>query len=99
MSLGGGKPLDVMTSFAMMQDRPKFSLGQSPDFDEFCWWYVTKLPGARRVPPQCLRPEIVTYLNQVLSTDNLSGAPITRFLKMIWSKSTSIAGPSTSAIH
>lgn len=87
MSLGGGKPLDVMTSFAMMQDRPKFSLVQSPDFDEFCWWYVTKLPGARRVPPQCLRPEIVAYLNEVISADNLSGAPITRFLKMIWSKS------------
>ncbi|HTT97655.1 MAG TPA: glycosyltransferase [Rhizomicrobium sp.] len=87
MSLGGGKPLDVMTSFAMMQDRPKFSLVQSPDFDEFCWWYVTKLPGTRRVPPACQRPEIVAYLNEVISSDNLSGAPITRFLKMVWSKS------------
>jgi len=87
MSLGGGKPLDVMTSFAMMQDRPKFSLVQSPDFDEFCWWYVTKLPGTRRVPPACQRPEIVAYLNEVISGDTLSGAPITRFLKMIWSKS------------
>jgi len=87
MSLGGGKPLDVMTSFAMMQDRPKFSLVQSPDFDDFCWWYVTKLPGTRRVPPACQRPEIVAYLNEVISSDNLSGAPITRFLKLVWSKS------------
>lgn len=87
MSLGGNKPLDVLTSYALMQDRPKFSLSQSPDYEEFCWWYMTKIAGTRRVPPGCLRPEIVVYLNEVLSVSDFSGVPITRFLRMIWMKS------------
>jgi glycosyltransferase involved in cell wall biosynthesis/tetratricopeptide (TPR) repeat protein len=87
MSLGGNKPLDVLTSYALMQDRPKFSLSQSPDYDEFCWWYMTKIAGTRRAPPGCLRPEIVAYLNEILSASDFSGVPITRFLRMVWMKS------------
>lgn len=86
LSLGDGKPLDVLTSYVMVREPPGISLEPSPDFDEFCWWYVTRLCDARKVPPPCLKPEIVTYLNQVVASDSFSGVPITRFLKAAWSE-------------
>jgi glycosyltransferase involved in cell wall biosynthesis len=87
LSFGGGKPLDVLASFVMMQERPGFSLDQSPEYDEFCWWYVTRVCDARKVPPACLRPEIAAYLNNVISHDGFSGIPITRFLRILWLES------------
>ena len=63
LSFGGGMPLDVLTSFVMVQERPHFSLVQSPNYDEFCWWYLTRLSDARKCLTACLRPEIVAYLN------------------------------------
>jgi glycosyltransferase involved in cell wall biosynthesis len=86
LSLGEGKPLDILTSYVMVRDPPGISLEPSPNFDEFCWWYVTRLCDARKVPPPCLKPEIVGYLNEVVASDNFSGVPITRFLKIAWSE-------------
>jgi glycosyltransferase involved in cell wall biosynthesis len=87
LSFGGDKPLDMLTSFAMMQDRSKIPPAQISDFDEFCWWYLSKFVAPRRIPPACFRPEIVAHLNVSLVADTFSGVPITRFLKLIWSKS------------
>lgn len=87
LSFGGGKPLDMLTSFAMMQDRSRVPPAQLSDFDEFCWWYLSKFVAPRRVPPACLRPEIIDHLNAVIVADAFSGVPITRFLRLIWSKS------------
>jgi glycosyltransferase involved in cell wall biosynthesis len=87
MSFGGSKPLDILASLVMMQDRPSFALEQSPDYDEFCWWYVTRFSDARNVPPACLRPEIVSYLNEIVIKDDLSGVSVSRFLRISWSES------------
>ena len=83
----GGIPLDVLTSTVMVQERPHFSLEQSPNYDEFCWWYLTRLSDARNVPYSCLRPEIVAYLNGIDEKDRASAVPLTRFLRITWSES------------
>ena len=87
LSLGGGRPIDMLTSFAMMHDRSRIPPAQIADFDEFCWWYLSKYVAPRRIPPVCLGPEIVAHLNTSVVADAFCGIPITRFLKLIWSKS------------
>ncbi len=87
MSLETGKSLDRLTSFALLQGRPNLDLARPDAYDEFCWWYLTALAGACKIAPSCLQPDIVAYLNETVSGGDAFGLGVTRFLRLVRSKS------------
>ncbi|MEI9929107.1 MAG: glycosyltransferase [Rhizomicrobium sp.] len=86
LSLDEGKPLDRLTSFFLMQDRPGFALEESSAYDAFCWWYATALMGPKNIPPGAQQPDVIAHLNEAPQKPN-AGVPATRFLNELWSHS------------
>lgn len=80
--LDGGRSLDVLTSWGLMQAQPKFSLAQPGHLDLFHTWYLTTFFGLRRMSPDVFNPQLVTYFNEVVAKDEISGAPVTRYLRL-----------------
>jgi len=76
-----------LSSFAILQGRPAISLERADSYDEFCWWYLTAVFGAGKIPPGCMQPDIVAYLNETISARGFGGLGVTRFLRLAWSKS------------
>jgi glycosyltransferase involved in cell wall biosynthesis len=87
-TIHGDRSLDAMTSHALSRDRVESVVGHLLDEDDFCWWYVTRVAGARKAPPACLAPDILQYLNTAVSFDNALFLPMTRFLKAFWRRAT-----------
>jgi glycosyltransferase involved in cell wall biosynthesis len=87
LSLGREKPVDALASFALLQGRPPITLSHPKAYDDFCWWYLTGLAGTGKVPPACLQPDVVAYLDETVAGGDLPGLRTTRFLKLVWSNS------------
>ena len=87
LSMGDGRSIDALASFSLLQSRPPFSLTQPNAYDDFCWWYLTGLAGSGKVPPACLQPAIIAYLDETAAGGDFSGLRTTRFLKLVWSNS------------
>jgi tetratricopeptide (TPR) repeat protein len=81
---GGGAIHDPLTSFALTQESQDSVLARSTSRDDFCWWYATRVAGARKVPPDLLDPDVVADLNTTVGGDDGLGLPVTRFLKLFW---------------
>jgi glycosyltransferase involved in cell wall biosynthesis len=82
LALDGGRTLDVLTSWGLIQAQPKFSLAQASHLDHFHNWYLTGFFGARRMAPACLNPSLVSYFNEIVLKDELCGLPVTRYLRL-----------------
>ena len=87
LSLGNGKPIDALGAFGLLQNRPQISYTQPKAYDEFCWWYLSALAGTGKVPPACLQPEVVAYLDEAAASGDLPGLRANRFLKLVWANS------------
>ena len=87
LSMGNGKPIDALAAFGLLQNRPSILLTQPKAYDDFCWWYLSALAGTGKVPPACLQPDVVAYLNQAVASGDFPGLRTSRFLKLVWSNS------------
>jgi tetratricopeptide (TPR) repeat protein len=87
LSMGNGRLIDALAAFGLLQNRPQISLTQPKAYDDFCWWYLSALAGTGKVPPACLQPEVVAYLDEDAASGDLPGLRTSRFLKLVWSNS------------
>jgi glycosyltransferase involved in cell wall biosynthesis len=87
ISAGPHKPLDLLTTYAIARDRPALNYQGLDLFGEICWWYLTAFVPAHGVPPEAINPAVLGYSNDVISSDDLSGFNVTRFLDLVWSNS------------
>jgi glycosyltransferase involved in cell wall biosynthesis len=87
LSIGTGKPLDLLTTYAIARDRPALNYQGLDPFGDICWWYLTAFVPAHGIPPEAIHPAILTHSNEVMSSDDLSGFNVTRFLDLVWSNS------------
>jgi len=87
LSMGNGRPIDALAAFGLLQNRPQISLTQPKAYHDFCWWYLSALAGTGKVPPACLQPEVVAYLDEAAASGDLPGLCTSRFLKLVWSNS------------
>jgi len=83
LELDGGRTLDVLTDWGIVQARPELSLVPPAQYDKFHLWYLDTFLGARNLPTALFNPTIVAHLNEVVIADELTGLPVTRYLKLL----------------
>jgi len=82
MVLDGGRTLDVLTNWGLLQNKPLFSLVPPTQYDPFYDWYVNVFFGQRRLSPEVLNASLAAHLNEALAADPVTGLPATRYLRL-----------------
>lgn len=82
LMLDGGRYLDVLGNWGLMQARPMFSLAPPGHYEQFYAWYLNAFFAGRRMSPDCLNSSLAAYFNEPVARDALSGLHSTRYLKI-----------------